>query len=46
MAVKLVVMYRRPQDFDPSEQVYNHQRVPMAIDKLAKPKIGSTKPYG
>lgn len=47
MAVKLVVMYPRPQDVDAFERVYNQQHVPMAVEKLAgKTKIVASKIVG
>ena len=42
--VKLVVIYPRPKDVEAFEKVYQNQRVPMAVDKLAgKTKIVATK---
>jgi uncharacterized protein (TIGR02118 family) len=47
MAVKLVVMYPRPQDVDAFEKVYSQQHVPMAVEKLAgKTKIVASKIVG
>jgi uncharacterized protein (TIGR02118 family) len=47
MAVKLLVMYPRPQDVDAFENIYNHQHVPMAVEKLAgKTKIVASKIVG
>jgi uncharacterized protein (TIGR02118 family) len=47
MAVKLVVMYPRPQDVQAFEDIYNHQHVPMAVEKLAgKTKIVASKIVG
>jgi uncharacterized protein (TIGR02118 family) len=47
MAVKLVVIYPRPQDVDAFEKVYKHQHVPMAVEKLAgKTKIVASKIVG
>ena len=47
MAVKLVVMYPRPQDLDAFEKVYNREHVPMAVEKLAgKTKIVASKIVG
>jgi len=47
MAVKLVVIYPRPQDIDAFEKVYTHQHVPMAVEKLGgKTKIEATKIVG
>ena len=44
MAVKLLVMYPRPRDVDAFENNYNHQHVPMAVEKLAgKTKIVASK---
>ena len=47
MAVKLVVMYPRPQDVDAFEKAYNQQHVPTAVEKLAgKTKIVASKIVG
>jgi uncharacterized protein (TIGR02118 family) len=47
MAVKLVVIYPRPKDIEAFEHVYQHEHVPMAVDKLAgKTKIVATKVLG
>jgi uncharacterized protein (TIGR02118 family) len=47
MAVKLVVIYPRPQDVDAFEKVYKHQHVPMAVEKFAgKTKIVASKIVG
>jgi len=47
MAVKLVVIYPRPQDVDAFEKVYKHQHVQMAVEKLAgKTKIVASKIVG
>ncbi|HET6175602.1 MAG TPA: EthD family reductase [Candidatus Sulfotelmatobacter sp.] len=51
MAVKLVVMYPRPQDIDAFEYVYKNEHVPMAVENLSgKTKIVATKvlsfPFG
>jgi uncharacterized protein (TIGR02118 family) len=47
MAVKLVVIYPRPQDIDAFEKVYTHQHVPMAVEKLGgKTKIVASKIVG
>ena len=43
MAVKLVVIYPRPNDVEAFEAVYNRDHVPMAVAKLAaKNKIVAT----
>jgi uncharacterized protein (TIGR02118 family) len=47
MAVKLVVIYPRPNDVEAFETVYNRDHVPMAVAKLAgKTKIVATRVLG
>ena len=51
MAVKLVVMYPRPNDIDAFEYIYKNEHVPMAVENLrGKAKIVATKilssPFG
>ena len=47
MAVKLVVIYPRPNDIEAFETVYNRDHVPMAVAKLAgKTKIVASKIVG
>ena len=47
MAVKLVVIYPRPNDIEAFETVYNRDHVPMAVEKLAgKTKIVATRVLG
>jgi uncharacterized protein (TIGR02118 family) len=51
MAVKLVVMYPRPNDIDGFEYIYKNEHVPMAVEILrGKTKIVATKilssPFG
>jgi uncharacterized protein (TIGR02118 family) len=47
MAVKLVIIYPRPQDIDAFEKVYTHQHVPMAVEKLGgKTKLVASKIVG
>src|ERR1700752_1084095 len=47
MAVKLVVIYPRPNDIEAFETVYNRDHVPMAVAKLAgKTKIVATRILG
>src|ERR1700740_2079396 len=47
MAVKLVVIYPRPNDIEAFETVYNRDHVPMAVAKLAgKTKIVASKVVG
>jgi uncharacterized protein (TIGR02118 family) len=47
MTVKLVVIYRRPNDIEAFETVYNRDHVPMAVEKLAgKTKIVATMVLG
>jgi uncharacterized protein (TIGR02118 family) len=47
MAVKLVLVYPRPQDVEAFERVHNRDHVPMAVAKLAgKTKIVASKIVG
>lgn len=51
MAVKLVLMYPRPNDIDAFEYIYKNEHVPMALEILrGKTKIVATKilssPFG
>ncbi len=47
MAVKLVVIYSRPNDIEAFETVYNRDDVPMAVSKLVgKTKIVATRVLG
>jgi uncharacterized protein (TIGR02118 family) len=47
MAVKLIVMYPRPNDVQAFETVYKNEHVPMAVQKLkGKTKIVATRVLG